>query len=62
MVKTQKERFPSYHCIWSQHIYYIKIDVCSYKHGAEKILSLKNIQQMSPIEQWELFIHMYIHL
>jgi len=47
---------------WSQHIYYITIDVYSYEHGAEKILSLSNIQQMSAIQQWELFIHTYIHL
>jgi len=30
--------------------------------GAEKILSLSNIQQMSAIQQWEVFIHTYIHL
>jgi len=27
-----------------------------------KILSLSNIQQMSAIQQWELFIHTYIHI
>jgi len=31
-------------------------------HCAEKILSLSNIQQMSAIQQWELFILTYIHL
>ena len=61
IVKTHKERFPNYHCFWSQWIYYITIDVCSCKHGAEKILSLLNIQQISAIQQWELFIHMYIY-
>ena len=51
-LKTPKERFPSYHCFWSQRIYYITIAVCSYEHaGAEKILSLSNIQQMSAIQQ-----------
>jgi len=35
-----------YHCFRSQHIYYITNTVCSYEHGAEKILSLSNIQQM----------------
>jgi len=34
------ERFPSYHCFRSQCIYHITIAVCSYEHGAEKILSL----------------------
>jgi len=62
IVKTQKEIFPNYHCLWSQRTYYIKIAVCSYEHGAEKILSLPNTQQMSPILQWELFIHTYVHL
>jgi len=38
-------KFPSYYCFWSHRIHYITIDVCSYKHGAEKILSLSNIQQ-----------------
>jgi len=45
-----------------QHIYYIIITVCSYKLGAEKILSLLNIQQMSGIQKWELFIHTYVHI
>jgi len=35
------------------------IAVCSIEHGAEKILHLWNIQQMSAIEQWELFIDTY---
>jgi len=61
IVETHKERFPNYHWFWSR-IYYIKIDVCSCEHGAEKILSLSNIQQMSAIQQWELFIHTYLHL
>jgi len=36
--------------------------VCSFEHGAEKILRLSNIQQMSAIQQWELFIHTYMYL
>ena len=55
-------KFPNYHCCWSQCICYITIDVCSCEHGAEKILSLSNIQQMSSIQQWELLMHTYIHL
>jgi len=62
IVKTHQKIFPNYHCFWSQCIYYSKIDVCSYKHGAEKILTLSNIQQMPTIQQWELFIQIYIHL
>jgi len=62
IVKTHTEIFPHYNCFWSHHIYCIKIDVCSNEHGAEKILSLSNIQQMSAIQQWELFIPRYIHL
>ena len=54
-------KFPKYRCFWSQCIYYITINICSYQHGDEKILSLSNIQQMSAIQQWELFIHTYIH-
>jgi len=61
-VKTHKERFPSYHCFQSQCIYHITIALCSYEHVAEKILSLLNIQQMSAIQQWELFICTWIHL
>jgi len=55
-------RFLSYHCFRAQRIYYITIAVCSYEHGAEKILSLLNIQQMSVVRQWELFIQTYIHI
>jgi len=54
--------FQNHHCFWSQRIYYITIDVCSYEHGADKILSLSNIQQMSAMQPWNLFIHTYIHL
>jgi len=46
IVKTHKERFPSYHCFRSQHIYYITNAVYYYEHGVEKILSLSNTQQM----------------
>jgi len=53
---------PSYHCFWAQRLYYITIAVCSYEYGAEKILSLSNIQQMSIVQQWELFIQTYMHL
>ena len=53
-------KFQNCHCFWSQCIYYITIDACSDEHCAEKILSLSNIQQMSAIQQWELFIHMYM--
>jgi len=35
----------------AQRIYYITIAVSSYKHAAEKILSLSNIQQMSVVQQ-----------
>jgi len=55
-------KFPNDHLFWSQRIYYITIDVCSYECGAEKILNLSNIQQLSAIQQWELFIHTYVHL
>ena len=55
-------RIPSYHYFRAQRIYYITIVVCSYEHGAEKILSLSNIHQMSVIQQRELFIQMYIRL
>jgi len=61
IVKTHKKKFPSYHWFRAQRIYYITIAVCSYERGAEKILSLSNILQMSIIQQWELFIRMYIH-
>jgi len=44
-------KFPNYHCFWSQRIYYITIDVCSYEHGAGKIINLPNIQHMSAIHQ-----------
>jgi len=57
-----RKKFPSYHCFQAQHIYYTTIAVCSYEYAAEKILSLSNIQQMSAIQKWELFIHTYIHL
>jgi len=60
IVKTHKERFLSYHCFRSQHIYYIAIAVCSYEHGAEKILSLSNIQQMETIQQWRA-VYPYVH-
>jgi len=50
-------KFPNHHCFWSQRIYYITIDFCSYRHGAEKILSLSNIQHMSSIQSRKLFIH-----
>jgi len=59
IVKTHTKRFPNYHCFWWQHICYITIDVWSYEHGSEKILSLLNIQQMSAIQQWKLFTHTY---
>jgi len=51
IVKTQNTqgKISNYHFFWSQRIYYITIDVCSYEHDAEKILSLWNIQQMSAI-------------
>jgi len=55
-------KISKFHFLWSQRIYYITIIVCSYEHGAEKTLSLLNIQQMSAIQQWEQFIHTYIHL
>jgi len=29
IVKTHRERFRSYHCFWSQCIYYITVTVCS---------------------------------
>jgi len=61
VVKTHK-RFPSYRCFRAQLIYYITIAVCYYECTAEKILSLSNIQQMSAIQQWELFMQTYIHL
>jgi len=50
-VKTHKKIFPSYHCFLAQRIYYITIAVSSYEHGAEKILSLSNIQQMLVVQQ-----------
>jgi len=62
IVKTHKKKFPSYHWFQAQRIYYITIVVCSYECGAEKILSLLNILQMSIVQQWELFIQTYIHL
>jgi len=62
LISLSKEWFPSYHCFWSQSIYYITIAVCSYKYGAEKLHSLSNIWQISAIQQWELFIQTYIHL
>jgi len=43
--KHIRKKFPSHHCFRAQRIYYIIIDVCSYQYGAEKILSLSNIQQ-----------------
>jgi len=62
IAKTHMKKFPSYHWFWAQSIYYITIAVCSYECGAEKILSLSNILQMSIRQQWELFIRMYLHL
>jgi len=44
-LSKHKKKFPSYHCFRAQRIYYITIAVCSYEYGAEKILSLSNIQQ-----------------
>jgi len=60
-VKTHKKIFPSYHCFLAQRIYYITIAVSSYEHGAEKILSLSNIQQMLVIQQWQLFSQTYVY-
>jgi len=60
-VKTHQKIFPSYHCFWAQRIYYITIAVSSYEHGAEKILILSNIQQMSVVQQWEMFSQTYIY-
>ena len=51
IVKTHEKIFSSYNCFWAQRIYYITIAVSSYKHAAEKILSLSNIQQMSVVQQ-----------
>jgi len=36
--------------------------LCSCEHGAKKILSLSNIQQMLAMQQWEVFIHTCILL
>jgi len=55
IVKTHQKIFPSYHCFRAQCIYYITIAVSFYEHGAEKILNLSNIQQMSVVRQWDLF-------
>jgi len=49
--------FQNHHCFWSQRIYYITIDVCSYEHGADKILSLSNIQQMSAMQPVYPYVH-----
>jgi len=62
IVKIHKKKFPSCHWFRAQRMYYITIAVCSYKRGAEKILSLSNILKMSIVQQWELFIQTYIHL
>jgi len=43
--KHIRKNFPSYLYFQAQHIYYITTDVCSYEYGAEKILSLSNIEQ-----------------
>jgi len=43
IVKTHKKIFLSYNCFQAQLIYYITVS--SYEHGAEKILTLSNIQQ-----------------
>jgi len=59
LLSNTRKRFPSYRCFRAQLIYYITIVVCSYQYGAEKILSLSNILQMSVIQQWELFMHTY---
>jgi len=56
-----RKDFPTYHSFRTQRIYYIIIADCFYEHGAKKIFDLSNIQQMSAIQQWELFIPMYIH-
>jgi len=61
IVKTHQKRFPRY-CFQALCLYYITIAVFSYERGATKILSLLNIQQMSVVQQCELFIQMYIHL
>jgi len=49
--KTHKKKFPSYHRFRAQRIYYTTVAVCSYECGAEKILSLSNILQMSFVQQ-----------
>ena len=51
IVETRQKIFPSYHCFRAQRIYDITTAVSSYEHGAEKILSLSNIQQMSVVQQ-----------
>jgi len=48
--------------VFGHRIYYITIAVCSYEYGAEKILSLSNIQQMSTVQQCKLFVRTYINL
>jgi len=57
LISLSKHTRKDYHCFWWQHICYITIDVWSYAHGSEKILSLLNIQQMSAVQQCKLFSH-----
>jgi len=46
----------------AQRIYYITVTVCSHEYGAENILTLSNIQQMSAIQHEScLSIHTYTH-
>ena len=57
---SKHTRSPNYHCFRSQRIYYTKITLCSYEHGAEKILTLSNIQQMSKCQPYSNGSCLYI--
>jgi len=51
IAKTDKKKISKLSLLSAQRIYYITVVVCSYKYGAEKILSLSNILQMSIAQQ-----------
>jgi len=48
MVKTSQERFLSYHCFRSQHIYYNTIAVCSNTNMLKRYLICRTFSKCQP--------------
>ena len=63
IVKTHKEDFQIITAFGHRHSSFITSQwmFVPVNIRAEKILCLSNIQQMSAIQQWELFVHVHIH-